>query len=134
MTVEIDYNNANLFIKRGDEIVHTFEFKDFVPAIEVKEINTLKNKIFQVYKKEASDEVQKELEDLEEKYFNTLLSTAIVNPMKHSEALAKFSIPEINEISENVFVFLATWSSKAGVKQYGQLLAKQQTEKKEQSG
>ena len=134
MTVETDYNNAHLLVKRGDEVIHTFEYKEFVPAIEIQKVQDVKNEIFIIYKKEASENTQSELRTAESKYFNILLSTATTNPITHEDALKKFSLPEINKISEEVFTFLVVWSSKAEVKQYGLSLLNQQTEKKNLSG
>jgi hypothetical protein len=131
MTVETDYNNANIIVKRGDKTIYTFEFQEFVPASKIKTINDIKSQMAQIYKKEATSEVQKELEDIEAKYFDSLMGIATTNPLKHSDCLEKFSLPEINAISEEAYIFLATWSSTEGVKQYGLSQAKQQTVKKE---
>jgi hypothetical protein len=131
MTVETDYNNANILVKRGDTTIHSFTYKEFVPASEIKKINDIKNVIAKIYKKEANDEVQAELEKAEADYFNTILSIAVENPIPHEQALEKFSLPEINAISEEAYIFLVTWSSTEGVKQYGQSLAKQPTTKKD---
>ena len=132
MGVETDYQNANIIVKRGDELVYTFKFIPFVPAAKIKAINDNKSVITKLYQQPASDEVQKELEKAEEKYFNTLMQTACDNPISHKDALDKFSVPEINSISEEAFIFLVNWSSIVEVKAYGLLQAKSVTEKNEQ--
>ena len=43
--IETDYINGQLLVKRGDEIVKTFIFKDFVSAKQFKPINELRNKL-----------------------------------------------------------------------------------------
>lgn len=131
MVVETDYQNAHIVVKRGTEVIHTFKYKEFVPASKIKAINDVKASINKLYKKEATDEIQKELEEAEASYFDILLQTSVENPLPHKEALETFSLPEINSISEEAFVFLVSWSSIEGVKAFGLSQAKVQIEKKD---
>ena len=46
--IETDYINGQLLVKRGDKVVKTFVFKDFVSAKQFQPINELRNKLVRV--------------------------------------------------------------------------------------
>ena len=43
--IETNYQDGELLVKRGDETVKTFKFKDFVSAKQFQPINELRNKL-----------------------------------------------------------------------------------------
>ena len=129
MTVETDYHNGKIIVKRGDDIIYTFEFVDFAPASKIKDINVIKQKIRNVYKN--PDAKQEELDILEKEYFVKMMSIAVKNPISYEEAIDKFTLPEVNGITEEALIFLVNWSTMEAVKQYASSQVKVQTAKNE---
>jgi len=130
MVVKTDHVNANVLVERGGKVIHTFNFNEFVPAKDIKPINNLRTEIAHLTTNPKT--TQKELDSAEKKYFETIMSKAVTNPISHEDALLKFSLPEINQISEEVLIFLINWSSTEEVKAYASSLAKPTTTSKEE--
>jgi len=124
--IEPDYDNAALLLKRGDKVIQTFKFKEFVSAKQFKPVNVLRNELVEVSqgKKEMTPS---ELEAVEKKFYTECTSIALENPIPFDEAMDIMTTAELGSLSEEILIFLTNWSSTEAVKQFAKRLA--ETEK-----
>jgi hypothetical protein len=118
--IETDYINGALLVKRGDEVIKTFTFKEFVSAKQFQPINELRNKLVRI----ASGQ---DMESTE--FYNKATTLGLENPIPFEEALEILTVAELGKLSEEILIFLVNWSSIEAVKQYAQQLS--ETTKKE---
>jgi len=120
--IETDYKNGCLLIKRGDKVVKTFTFKEFVSAKQFKPVNKLRNELMQIANGKK-DSTQEQVDKLEKKFYDESTSISLENPITHEEAMEIMTVAEISKLSEEILVFLVNWSSIEAVKQYATSLA-----------
>jgi len=123
--IETDYENGCLLIKRGDKVIKTFTFKEFVSAKQFKPVNKLRNELMSIANGKK-DSTQEHVDKLELKFYNEATSIALENPLPHDEALEVMTVAEISRLSEEILVFLVNWSSIEAVKQYAKSLSETQ--------
>lgn len=123
--IETDYINGALLVKRGDKVVKTFTFKEFVSAKQFKPVNKLRNELVQISlgKKEVT---QSEVDKIEKKFYDECTKIALENPVPHEEAMEIMTTAELGKLSEEILIFLVEWSSISEVKQYALRLSETQ--------
>lgn len=126
--IEQDYENGCLLLKRGDKVIKTFTFKEFVSAEDFKPVNKVRIDLVEV-SQGKQDMTPKEIEKLEKDFYSKTTSVGLDNPLPYEEALKIMTLPEITSLSEQILIFLANWSSIDEVKQYAKQLA--ETNKKD---
>ena len=120
--IETDYINGALIVKRGDKVVKTFTFKDFVSAKQFQPINELRNKLVKV----ANGEEKLPDEDVDKlnlDFYNKATTLGLENPLPWEEAIELLTVAELGKLSEEILIFLVNWSSIEAVKQYAQQLS-----------
>jgi hypothetical protein len=120
--IETDYINGALIVKRGDKVVKTFTFKDFVSAKQFQPINELRNKLVKV----ANGEEKLPDEDVDKlnlDFYNKATTLGLENPLPWEEAIELLTVAELGKLSEEILIFLVNWSSIEAVKQYATQLA-----------
>lgn len=103
--MEIDLENG--CIKVRDDL--TYHFKDIVPRKELKLIKELRDKHEKLEEKGIENLSQKEIEKIEEEWFNAVLPLGLKNFKK--EDLDTLSEGEIREMTASTFVFLTKFGS-----------------------
>jgi hypothetical protein len=128
--IETDYINGALIVKRGDKVVKTFTFKDFVSAKQFQPINELRNKLVRV----ANGDEKMPDEDVDKlnlEFYTQTTALGLENPLPWEEAIDLLTIAELGKLSEEILIFLVNWSSIEAVKQYAtQLVEIQKKDKK----
>ena len=126
--IEPDYNNACIYLKRSDNIIKTFNFKDFVSAKSFKPVNELRMKMSKIAagKDTMGEEEEKNLDST---FYTLVTETAFTNPITFDDAMDLMTTVEIGTLAEETLIFLINWSSIEAVKQYATQLS--ETKKKE---
>ncbi len=115
--IEQDYDNGCLLLKRGDKVIKTFTFKDFVSAKQFKPVNKLRNELIEI-SQGKKDLTQIQVDKVEREFYEKTSTVGLDNPLPYDEALDIMTIAEISSLSEQVLIFLANWSSIDEVKAY----------------
>lgn len=122
MAIETDYKNGSLLIKRGDKVIKTFTFKEFVSAKSFKPVNALRNELVKI-SQGKKDITQAQVDKLEKDFYDKCTTISLINPIPHSEAMEIMTTAELGKLSEEILIFLVNWSSIEAVKQYATQLA-----------
>jgi hypothetical protein len=120
--IETDYINGSLLVKRGDEIVKTFEFKDFVSAKQFQPINELRNKLVRLATGKDNKTTEEQAEKLNIDFYTKITTLGLVNPLSYEDASEILTVAELGKLSEEVLIFLVNWSSIEAVKLYAKAL------------
>jgi hypothetical protein len=120
--IETDYINGALIVKRGDKVVKTFTFKEFVSAKQFKPVNELRNKLVRIANGQ-SDQTDEEIDALNLSFYTQATEIGLENPLPYEEAMDLLTVAELGKLSEEILVFLVNWSSIEAVKQYAQQLS-----------
>ena len=121
--IETDYINGQLLVKRGDEIVKTFIFKDFVSAKQFKPINELRNKLVKLASGQDTKTTEEEADKMNTEFYTKATTIGLENPMSLDDISEIITVAELSKLSEEILIFLVNWSSIEAVKQYGQQLS-----------
>jgi hypothetical protein len=115
--IEQDYDNGCLLLKRGDKVIKTFTFKEFVSAKQFKPVNKLRNELIEI-SQGRKNLTQLQVDKVEKDFYEQTSTVGLENPLSYDEALNIMTIAEISNLSEQVLIFLANWSSIDEVKAY----------------
>mgnify|MGYP006892408546 CR=1 FL=1 len=126
--IETDYINGQLLVKRGDKVVKTFTFKDFVSAKQFQPINKLRNELVAIANGE-SKKTEDEIDKINLDFYNKATTLGLDNPLPWEEAIDILTVAELGKLSEEILIFLVNWSSIEAVKLYATQLS--EMEKKE---
>jgi hypothetical protein len=126
--IETDYINGALIVKRGDNVIKTFTFKDFVSAKQFQPINELRNKLIKVANGK-DNKTEDEIDKMNLDFYNKATTIGLENPIPFNEAMDLLTVVELGKLSEEILIFLVNWSSIEAVKQFAQQLS--ETTKKE---
>jgi len=121
--IETDYINGQLLVKRGDKVVKTFVFKDFVSAKQFQPINELRNKLVRVASGQDIKSTDEEIDKMNTEFYEKATTLGLENPLPFEEALDILTVAELGKLSEEILIFLVNWSSIEAVKQYATQLA-----------
>jgi hypothetical protein len=127
--IETDYINGALIVKRGETVVKTFTFKDFVSAKQFQPINELRNKLVRIANGEEK-KTEEEVDDLNLSFYTQATAIGLENPLPWEEAIELLTVAELGKLSEEILIFLVNWSSIEAVKQYAQQLSEIQKKDK----
>lgn len=128
MGVETDYENACIVVKRGDKVVKTFVFKDFVSAKQFKPVNELRNELVLLTQAKKIDTDKLEAKNIE--FFNKVTKVALKESLDFDSAAEILTTAELGNFAEECLIFLVNWSSTEAVKQFA--IQYQETTKKEE--
>jgi len=120
--IETNYQDGELLVKRGDKIIKTFTFKDFVSAAQFKPINELRNKLVKLATGQDTKTTEKEADKLNIEFYNSVSKLGLANPMSFDAICEIVTIAELSKLSEEILIFLVNWSSIEAVMQYAQQL------------
>ena len=126
--IKTDYDNAQLLLKRGDKVIHTFKFKEFVSAKSFKPVNVLRNELVKLQQGKI-DKTQEEVEKMERDFYDKVTQVGLDNPLSFTKAMDIMTIVELSNLSEEILLFLVNWSTTEAVKQFAKQLS--ETDKKE---
>jgi hypothetical protein len=115
--IEQDYDNGCLLLKRGDKVIKTFTFKEFVSAKQFKPVNKLRNELIEI-SQGRKNLTQLQVDKVEKDFYEQTSTVGLENPLSYDETLNIMTIAEISNLSEQVLIFLANWSSIDEVKAY----------------
>jgi len=118
--IETDYINGSLIVKRGDKIIKTFIFKDFVSAKQFKPVNDLRNKLVRLANGTDTTTTDVEADKINIDFYTKTTEIGLENPMSFDDACDILTVAEISKLSEEILIFLVNWSSIEAVKQYAQ--------------
>ena len=118
--IETDYINGSLIVKRGDKVVKTFIFKDFVSAKQFKPVNDLRNKLVRLANGTDTTTTDVEADKINIDFYTKTTVIGLENPMSFDDACDILTVAEISKLSEEILIFLVNWSSIEAVKQYAQ--------------
>ena len=121
--IETDYINGSLIVKRGDKIIKTFIFKDFVSAKQFKPVNDLRNKLVRLANGTDTTTTDVEADKINIDFYTKTTAIGLENPMSFDDACDILTVAEISKLSEEILIFLVNWSSIEAVKQYAQQLS-----------
>jgi len=110
MPVEVDYDKCEVLVKRNNEIIYTWKFKEFVSAKQFQPIVDLQVELQQIDsdKKKVTDEEEKALD---KKWFELVTTTGLINPPTHEDAMDTLTNAEMRVMASEAFIFLQNWSS-----------------------
>ena len=120
--IETDYINGQLLVKRGEEIIKTFIFKDFVSAKQFQPINELRNKLVRIAGGTDTTTTEEEADKLNTDFYTKATTIGLANPMSFDDICEILTVAELAKLSEEILIFLVNWSSIEAVKQYAQQL------------
>jgi hypothetical protein len=121
--IETDYINGQLLVKRGDDVIKTFTFKDFISAKQFQPINNLRNKLIRIATGVDTETNEEDVDQLNIDFYNKATSLGLENPMSFDEASEILTVAELAKLSEEILIFLVNWSSIEAVKLYAQQLS-----------
>ena len=121
--IETDYINGQLLVKRGDEIIKTFIFKEFVSAKQFKPINELRNKLVKLASGQDTKTTEAEADKMNTEFYTKATTIGLENPMTLDAISEIITVAELSKLSEEILIFLVNWSSIEAVKQYAQQLS-----------
>jgi len=120
--IETDYINGQLLVKRGDKVVNTFKFKEFVSAKQFKPVNDLRNKLVRLANGQDTKTTEAEADEINIEFYTKTTTIGLENPMSFEDACDILTVAELAKLSEEILIFLVNWSSIEAVKQYAQQL------------
>jgi hypothetical protein len=118
--IETDYINGQLLVKRGDKVVNTFKFKEFVSAKQFKPVNDLRNKLVRLANGQDTKTTEAEADEINIEFYTKTTTIGLENPMSFEDACDILTVAELAKLSEEILIFLVNWSSIEAVKQYAQ--------------
>ena len=121
--IETNYQDGELLVKRGDKIVQTFKFKDFVSAKQFQPINELRNKLVKLATGKDTETSEEDAEKMNIEFYTKASVIGLENPMTFKAISEIITVAELSKLSEEILIFLVNWSSIEAVKQYGQQLS-----------
>ena len=121
--IETDYINGQLLVKRGDKVVNTFKFKEFVSAKQFKPVNDLRNKLVRLANGQDTKTTEAEADEINIEFYTKTTTIGLENPMSFEDACDILTVAELAKLSEEILIFLVNWSSIEAVKQYAQQLS-----------
>ena len=120
--IETNYQDGELLVKRGDKIVQTFKFKDFVSAKQFQPINELRNKLVKLATGKDTKTTEEQAEKLNIDFYTKITALGLENPLTYDQASEILTVAELGKLSEEVLIFLVNWSSIEAVKLYAKAL------------
>ena len=120
--IETNYQDGELLVKRGDKIVQTFKFKDFVSAKQFQPINELRNKLVKLGTGKDTKTTEEQAEKLNIDFYTKITALGLENPLTYDQASEILTVAELGKLSEEVLIFLVNWSSIEAVKLYAKAL------------
>ena len=120
--IETNYQDGELLVKRGDEIIKTFKFKDFVSAKQFQPINDLRNKLVKLATGKDTKTTEEQAEKLNIDFYTKITALGLENPLSYDQASEILTVAELGKLSEEVLIFLVNWSSIEAVKLYANQL------------
>ena len=120
--IETNYQDGELLVKRGDKIVQTFKFKDFVSAKQFQPINELRNKLVKLATGKDTKTTEEQAEKLNIDFYTKITALGLENPLSYDQASEILTVAELGKLSEEVLIFLVNWSSIEAVKLYANQL------------
>ena len=120
--IETNYQDGELLVKRGDKIVQTFKFKDFVSAKQFQPINELRNKLIKLATGKDTKTTEEDAEKLNVDFYTKITALGLENPLSYDQASEILTVAELSKLSEEVLIFLVNWSSIEAVKLYAKAL------------
>ena len=120
--IETDYINGSLIVKRGDKVIKTFKFKDFVSAKQFQPINELRNKLVKLATGKDTKTTEEQAEKLNIDFYTKITALGLENPLTYDQASEILTVAELGKLSEEVLIFLVNWSSIEAVKLYAKAL------------
>lgn len=120
--IETNYQDGELLVKRGDKIVQTFKFKDFVSAKQFQPINELRNKLVKLATGKDTKTTEEDAEKLNVDFYTKITALGLENPLSYDQASEILTVAELSKLSEEVLIFLVNWSSIEAVKLYAKAL------------
>ena len=121
--IETNYQDGELLVKRGDKIIKTFKFKDFVSAAQFQPINALRNKLVKLATGKDTETSEEDAEKMNIEFYTKASTIGLENPMTFKAISEIITVAELSKLSEEILIFLVNWSSIEAVKQYGQQLS-----------
>ena len=119
--IETNYQDGELLVKRGEEIIKTFKFKDFVSAKQFQPVNELRSKLISIANGKTV-KTEAEVDKMNIEFYTKVTTIGLENPMSFIEISDIVTISELAKVSEEVLIFLVNWSSIDAVKQYAKSL------------
>lgn len=121
MPVEVNYNKGEIYIKRRNEIVITYIFKDLVNAKQFEPVVDLQVELQNIDqdKKKVTDEEEVEYD---KRWFELVTTTAFIEAPTHKQAMEEMTNSEMRALASEAFVFLQNWSSTEEAKLYSEQL------------
>jgi hypothetical protein len=120
--IETNYQDGELLVKRGDKIVQTFKFKDFVSAKQFQPINELRNKLIKLATGKDTKTTEEDAEKLNIDFYTKITALGLENPLSYDQASEILTVAELGKLSEEILIFLVNWSSIEAVKLYAKAL------------
>ena len=120
--IETNYQDGELLVKRGDKIIKTFKFKDFVSAKQFQPINELRNKLVKLATGKDTKTTEEQAEKLNIDFYTKITALGLENPLTYDQASEILTVAELGKLSEEVLIFLVNWSSIEAVKLYANQL------------
>lgn len=121
MPVEVNYDKGEIYIKRKNEIVKTYKFKDLVNAKQFEPVVDLQVKLQKIDKEQTKVSDEEEIE-LDKKWFELITSTAFIDAPTREQAMNEMTNSEMRALASEAFVFLQNWSSTEEAKLYSEQL------------
>ena len=84
--IETDYINGSLIVKRGDKVVKTFIFKDFVSAKQFKPVNDLRNKLVRLSNGTDVTTSEADADQINIDFYTKTTAIGLENPMSFDDA------------------------------------------------
>jgi len=110
MPVEVDYENGQIFIKRNEEIVKTYKFKEFVSAKDFQPVVDLQVRLQRI--EQDKDTVTDEEEiALDKEWFELVTTIAFIEAPTREKAMNEMTNSEMRALASEAFIFLQNWSS-----------------------
>ena len=119
--IETNYQDGELLVKRGDEIIKTFKFKNFVSAKQFQPVNELRSKLISIANGKLV-KTEEEVDKMNIEFYTKVTTIGLENPISFTEISDIVTISELAKVSEEVLIFLVNWSSTDAVKQYAKSL------------
>ena len=119
--IETNYQDGELLVKRGDEIIKTFKFKNFVSAKQFQPVNELRSKLISIANGKTV-KTEAEVDKMNIEFYTKVTTIGLENPISFTEISDIVTISELAKVSEEVLIFLVNWSSIDAVKQYAKSL------------
>lgn len=126
--IKTDYINGQLLVVRGGETIHSFKFVELCTARQFEKVGKQRDKLLLIANG-TNKVTDKQAKQVELDFYNTVTSTGLANALPYEEALDTLTPAEMGSLSEEIYIFLISWSSIDEVMQFASQLA--ETKKKE---